>query len=262
MTLPLTRHMLISSLARGEIAIPTQYSDGMLSVVTAPLRRRARCCSGTGTLKGNECMNNNIDLNNFDKMLELAEFGAKRHNERRQNLFKVIIAYITLLSLALHYSEKIFDSLSTVIAIGLLVFIHVIYLWWLWVTLKASINDVRRRDFYLKKAESFSYHLSQNQFSDFSPKSSNKVTLNLGSGAGWKITERCLFKMRGPKIIGKSSCKEPPPPKCWRDIHFLALATVPTALAILFGLKLIGTIYPWGISIFLARILLISNLLG
>ena len=48
-------------------------------------------------------MNNNIDLANFDKMLELAEFGAKRHNERRQNLFKAIIAYITLLVLALYY---------------------------------------------------------------------------------------------------------------------------------------------------------------
>ena len=44
-------------------------------------------------------MNNNVDLANFDKMLELAEFGAKRHNERRQNYFKVIIAYITLLAL-------------------------------------------------------------------------------------------------------------------------------------------------------------------
>ena len=47
-------------------------------------------------------MNNNIDLANFDKMLELAEFGAKRHNERRQNLFKVVIAYLTLLALALY----------------------------------------------------------------------------------------------------------------------------------------------------------------
>ena len=33
-------------------------------------------------------MNNNIDHANFDKMLELAEFGAKRHNERRQKLFQ------------------------------------------------------------------------------------------------------------------------------------------------------------------------------
>ena len=212
-------------------------------------------------------MNSNIDLANFDKMLELAEFGAKRHNERRQNYFRVIIAYITLLALGLYQTIKNENELGLsgwgmVFVIVLLLVLHWLYLRWLWVTLKASINDVRRRDFYLKKAESFSYHLSQNRFSDFSPKSSKYVKINFGSGASWKITERCLFKMRGPKIIGAYSCEEPPPPKCWKDVHFQTLAAVPTALAILLGLKLIGIIYPWGISIILARILLVSNLLG
>ena len=51
-------------------------------------------------------MNNNIDIANFDKMLELAEFGAKRHNERRQNLFKFVISYVTLLVLALYQTFK------------------------------------------------------------------------------------------------------------------------------------------------------------
>ena len=36
-------------------------------------------------------MNNNIDLANFNKMLELAEFGAKRHNERRQIYSKLLL---------------------------------------------------------------------------------------------------------------------------------------------------------------------------
>ena len=212
-------------------------------------------------------MNNNVDLANFDKMLELAKFGAKRHNERRQNYFKVIIAYITLLALALYQTIKNEDELrlsgwGMVFVTILLLLVHYFYLKWLWTTLIASINDVRRRDFYLKKAESLSYHLSQNRFSDFSPKHSKYVTLNFGSGASWKITERCLFKKRGPKIIGDSSCEKPSAPKCWKDIHFRTLAAVPTALAFLLGLKLIGMIYPWGTSIILARIILVSNLLG
>ena len=212
-------------------------------------------------------MNNNIDIANFDKMLELAEFGAKRHNERRQNLFKVIIAYITLLALALYQTIKNEDELrlsgwGMVFVPMLLLLVHYFYLKWLWTTLVASINDARRRDFYLKKAESFSYHLSQNRFSDFYPNPSKKVKINLGSGVSWKITERCLFKKRGPNIIGDSSCEKPSAPKCWKDIHFQTLAIIPTALAILLGLKLIGIIYPWGISIILARILLVSNLLG
>ena len=99
-------------------------------------------------------MNNNIDLANFDKMLELAEFGAKRHNERRQNLFKVIISYITLLVLALYHvikNENILNSDETGILIFLLV-VHIFYLIWLWTTLKASINDARRRDFLSQKS--------------------------------------------------------------------------------------------------------------
>ena len=143
-------------------------------------------------------MNNNIDIANFDKMLELAEFGAKRHNERRQNLFKFVISYVTLLVLALYQTfkngtllELPQDKIGVVV---LLLVVHIFYLVWLWTTLKASINDARRRDFYLQKAELLSYHLSKNQFSDFSPHPCELVKLNLGSGRNWKITERRLFK--------------------------------------------------------------------
>ena len=123
---------------------------------------------------------NNIDLANFDKMLELAEFGAKQHNERRQIAFRISISYVTLLVLILYQTiknnERVleFHWLSLLIVSSLLLLMHLIYLQWQWTTQKASINDVRRRDFYLKKAESFSYHLSRNPFSGFNPDPSQK----------------------------------------------------------------------------------------
>ena len=191
----------------------------------------------------------NADKANFDKMLELAEFGAKRHNERRQNLFKAIIAYITLLVLALYYifnNKQAFDSFIIIlVVISLLVFIHLFYLKWLWTTSVASINDVRRRDFYLKKAEVLSYHLSQSRFSSFGPDPCKYVKLNMGSGKSWKITERCLFEMREPDlVIGKAKRQKPPDPKCKSDIHFWALAVLPTAILILLIVKLIGIMLP------------------
>ena len=144
-------------------------------------------------------MNNNIDLANFDKMLELAEFGAKRHNERRQNLFKAIIGYITLLVLVLYQAivnKKILslDVICMLFFVGLLVLIHIVYLKWLWMTLVASINDARRRDFYLKKAELLSYHLSRSRFSSFVPDPCEDVILNLASGRSWKITELAYLR--------------------------------------------------------------------
>ena len=212
-------------------------------------------------------MNSNIDLANFDKMLELAEFGAKRHNERRQNYFRVIIAYITLLALALYQTIKNENELGlsgweVVFVTILLLFVHYFYLKWLWATLIASINDVRRRDFYLKKAESLSYHLSRNQFSDFYPNPSKYVKINFGSGASWKITERCLFKMRGPKIIGGSFCEEPPPPKYWRDIHFKTLAIIPTVILLLLIAKLIGILWTTIVSILVVLFLFIAEFSG
>ena len=199
-------------------------------------------------------MNNNIDLANFDKMLELAEFGAKRHNERRQNLFKFVISYVTLLVLALYQTfkngtllELPQDKIGVVI---LLLVVHIFYLMWLWTTLKASINDARRRDFYLKKAELLSYHLSENRFSDFSPHPCKPVILNLGSGRNWKITERRLFKKKSPPMITREApCEKPPDSKWFSDIHFWTLAIGPTGLILLVIAKLLGLMWTVIISL-------------
>lgn len=53
--------------------------------------------------KGNE---NKADKNEFQKMLQLAEFGAKRLEERRSVEFRIFISYITLLVLALYQLLK------------------------------------------------------------------------------------------------------------------------------------------------------------
>ena len=213
-------------------------------------------------------MNNNVDLANFDKMLGLAEFGAKRHAERRQNLFKAIISYITLLVLALYYTLNNENMLNSPLFIGitivLLFIIHGIFLYWLWKTSVASINDVRRRDFYLKKAELLSYHLSQSRFSFFRPGSCKYVKLNMGSGKNWKISERCLFKMTEPElIIGEARCEKPPDPKWGRDVHFVALAVLPSVLVFLLIVKLVLITGISNISEKLAQFfMLISDLWG
>ena len=46
------------------------------------------------------------DQNKFQVMLQLAEFGAKRLEERRSVEFRIFISYITLLVLALYQLVK------------------------------------------------------------------------------------------------------------------------------------------------------------
>lgn len=36
----------------------------------------------------------------FERMMQLAEYGASRHNDRRQIEFRIFISYVTLLLLA------------------------------------------------------------------------------------------------------------------------------------------------------------------
>ena len=56
--------------------------------------------------KGNS-NKNNPDQDSFQRMLDLAEFGVKRMEERRAFEFKIFISYITLLVRALPTSNKI-----------------------------------------------------------------------------------------------------------------------------------------------------------
>ena len=183
-------------------------------------------------------MNNNIDLANFDKMLELAEFGAKRHDQRRQIVFRIAVAYLTLLVLGLYQvlkNEKFLrlDAFWLIVFVILLPIIHYFYIKWLLTTAKALINDVRRRDFYLMKAQLIAHHLTQSRFSSFSPNPCEEVIVNFASEMAWKTDERSLFKERVPTMIpGESSCKKPYTPCLWKDRQFQMLFVGPTALAV------------------------------
>lgn len=213
-------------------------------------------------------MNNNIDAANFDRMLGLAEFGAKRHDQRRQIVFRIAIGYLTLLVLALYQSIKNenllrLDAFWLIIFAICLVVVHISYFLWQRTAFIAMINDVRRRDFYLMKAQTIAYYLTLSRFSSFNPDPCEKVIVNFADEKAWETNERCLFKERAPTMINKeASSKKPCTHSLKKDTHFLALVIGPTALIVLLIWKLIGVICPWGISIILARILLISNLLG
>ena len=50
---------------------------------------------------------NNPNRDDFERMMQLAEFGARRHDERRQVEFRIFIAYNTLLVLAFYQIDKI-----------------------------------------------------------------------------------------------------------------------------------------------------------
>ena len=119
---------------------------------------------------------NKTNENKFQEMLQLAEFGAKRIEERRSVEFRIFISYITLLVLALYQLIKqdnpihdFFqlvkqkDSISLELWEGLTLYvsallIHVIYVIWQVGIGIAMDNDSYRRNFYLKKAEGISGH--------------------------------------------------------------------------------------------------------
>ena len=171
---------------------------------------------------------NDSNRDNFERIAQLAEFGAKRHDERRQVEFRVFIAYNTLLVLAFYYLEKIerlnapwwanivgnlyvpkplLTSLNALwwVTIGLVV-IHFVYLLWQVRLSVALVNDANRRDFYLKRAECILHHLSEKPYTRFRPRKCRYVTIRLRTKVGKisekdKATEYDLFKKNEPDIV-------------------------------------------------------------
>ena len=198
------------------------------------------------------------DRNNLEHMLELAKYGAERHNERRLVEFRIFISYITVLGLIFYHAIKPEDAIlqgqdNLVLSIVLVIFlltIHGFYFWWKRNFFIASINDVRRRDFYLLKTECLSYHLSQNSNTIFYPSDTKIVWLNLAGGASEGMTERHLFKKEnGPRIITEPTWKE-----FWvlrKDAHIWFQVVVPT-LMLLGSIVVIFKVYlsRWIITIF------------
>ena len=149
----------------------------------------------------------------FERMVQLAEFGAKRHDERRQVEFRVFIAYNTLLVLAFYQVEKI-KSLNIPGSVTIiLVCTHIVYLLWQIRISTAMDNDGYRRNFYLKKAECILHHLREKPEEPFCPSDTVCVTITLGAKVDkeskctekGKIFESELFERNEPTIILVSS---------------------------------------------------------
>ena len=149
---------------------------------------------------------NNPNRDDFERMMELAEFGARRHDERRQVEFRVFIAYNTLLVFAFYQLYKIEQLNEPIwVTIGLVV-IHIAYLLWQIRLSRALINDGWRRNFYLKKAECILQHLWKQPDVPFHPEKNIYVTITPGDKVDeyaekGKISEYDLFNKHEPDII-------------------------------------------------------------
>ena len=194
-------------------------------------------------------MSNNSVKNDKDtcqQMVSIAELASNQHNDRRQLTFRLAIGYTTILALALYITTKspsqelfppnLWTSYIVLLLLGILTFVYCCALWFLHV---ASNNDVRRRDFYLKKAECIAHHISQNKNSPFSPNCIDKyIIMNLGAGKNQgPITERELFDEKHPDIFISSIKKTCPKlagtPMRKIDFHYFSLIVLPIFLTFL-----------------------------
>ena len=152
---------------------------------------------------------NDPNGNDFERLVQLAEFGARRHDERRQVEFRIFIAYNTLLVLAFYQIDKIAALNSSNWVILGLCLIHFVYLMWQVRLSRALVNDAWRRNFYLKKAECILDHFWKHPGAPFSPRKNVYVTISpatklnkkSNSKKHGKISEYELFENHEPYII-------------------------------------------------------------
>ena len=135
-------------------------------------------------------------MDNFERLLSLAEFAAKRHEERRQVEFKIFISYTTLLALILYYALTKGDSLWSTNdwkpAVPLLI-VHWIYYLWQRSLGVAMENDTKRRNFFLAKAECLAHYFIEHPRC----KKFNQTAirwLNLSLGVKLKLVKRSCLK--------------------------------------------------------------------
>ena len=143
----------------------------------------------------------NSNRDDFERMMQLAEFGAKRHDERRQVDFRVFIAYMTLLALTFYQIDKIkvLNLPTSVILLGLGL-IHFTYILWEIRVSRSQSNDASRRNFYLKKAECILDHLRKHPNVPFQPRKDVSITIDLGAKVD-KIYEYELFAKHEPNVV-------------------------------------------------------------
>lgn len=181
---------------------------------------------------------------NFQRMLDLAEFGANRHNERRQVVFRMFISYMTLLVvisglIMRHWKDDMLQSVGFMFVVSIfLLLLFYFYCGWLKKVYEALIFDVRRRDFFLKKAEILCYYLSKAWADHVNP--CETVLLNL-AGMSYEIKENRLFEKSKPDIEDyiENTLKAPCKPNVSKDKHFRFHLCGPAGLTILIIIALI-----------------------
>ena len=184
----------------------------------------------------------NPNKDDFERMVQLAEFGAKRHDERRQVEFRVFISYNTLLVLAFYHIGKIEELKAPWWVTFGLGIIHIAYLLWQIRLSIALVNDASRRNFYLKKAECILHHLREKPGDRFHPRPDRSVTLDRYGTRDNEISEYELFYMYEPDIVLVPKMWE-----CWKhwiqifkDWSRLFQTVIPTVMLISLMGKLVG----------------------
>ena len=141
-----------------------------------------------------------------------------------------------------NWKNEFIESGLFVWGVSLLLIAMFCFYWrWLIIFYKASDHDVRRRDFYLTKAQVICYYMSEELSQCYSD--CKNVYINLGGNKSYKISEKCLFKKRGPDINPKTDPdvnKEcPPSPNVKCNPHFYFHFISPAGLTILITLALL-----------------------
>ncbi|MCY3744530.1 MAG: hypothetical protein OXH00_26230 [Candidatus Poribacteria bacterium] len=151
----------------------------------------------------------NSHKDDFERMMRLAEFGASRHNERRQVEFRVFISYTTLLAFAVYqvYKNNSFDLLNnnSPWIIGILSLVHILYILWEIRLSMAMDCDTSRRDFYTAKAQCLLEHLLKQPDETFYPCRDVPVTMKHSKVKSCcpkkdKVYESELFEMHEPSF--------------------------------------------------------------
>ena len=158
-------------------------------------------------------------MDNFERLLSLAEFAAKRHEERRPVEFRIFITYLTFLAVIFyHFTKKeglvrdlitglglpvssSSDPINPWVLIVALLFIHVVYFFWQTTIGIANDNDTRRRNFFLARTECIAQYFIENPHSKtFRPSDQKKVQV-VRDGKEDEKRETKFFAEQRPQII-------------------------------------------------------------
>lgn len=148
----------------------------------------------------------------FERLIVLAEFGAKRMEDRRTVEFRSFFSYLTLLALTFYFSTKENGGAAHWNAQHpwltlLLCLMHFFYCWWQKDLGVAMENDKKRRNFYSVKAECVAdYFLSHPNRKKFQKRDQERVRVDF---CEHKVRETRLFKKIHPPDIFMRQLRHP-----------------------------------------------------